>query len=279
MNEHFFIYNNEYFPDGQHVIDIANRSFRYGDGLFETMRLKHARILNLDFHFERFFNSLKILQLEIPGFFSPSFFIEKIDELLKKNKQHTSARVRLMGFRSDGGILKATNNYPHYIIETAALEDKMELNENGLAIDVFGDARKSCDRFSNVKSNNYLPCIMAGLFAQKNNLDDAILLNTYGRVCETAIANVFIIKHDHIYTPPLSEGCVAGTMRRWMLEKFSQKKYSVAEKNISIDEVLDADEIFLTNAIQPMRWVKHFRGKNFGNEKAVELFENISRNI
>jgi branched-chain amino acid aminotransferase len=184
-----------------------------------------------------------------------------------------------MAFRDDGGLLKASNNYPHYIIETAPLEDKMELNKNGLVIDVFPDATKSCDRFSNVKSNNYLHSVMAGLFAQKNNLDDAILLNTSGRVCETAIANLFIIKGNNIYTPPLSEGCVAGTMRRWMLEKFSQKEYSIAEKNILIEDVLNADEVFLTNAIQHLRWVKHFRGKDFGNEKAIELYKKISENI
>ena len=278
MNEHFFIYDDGYFLAGQPVINISNRSFKYGDGLFETMRMDEGQILNSDFHFERFFDGLHVLQFEIPDFFSPFFFTQKIHQLSKKNKQDASARVRLMAFRGDSGILKATNNYPHYIIETTRL-DEQELNKNGLVIDIFPDAKKSCDRFSNIKSNNYLYSVMAGLFAQKNNLDDVLLLNTYGRVCETAIANLFIIKDDNIYTPPLSEGCVAGTMRRWMLEKFSQKKYLVAEKNILIEDVLDADEVFLTNAIQQMRWVKYFRGKKFGNKKTVELYENISENI
>src|SRR5690242_10725797 len=148
MNEHFFIYDNEYFLTSQPVINISNRSFKYGDGLFETMRMKNCQILNSDFHFERFFDGLKVLQFEIPDFFSPVFFIEKIDQLLKKNKQGVNARVRLMAFRGDGGILKATNNYPHYILETMQLEEKKELNKNGLIIDVFPDSRKSCDRFS-----------------------------------------------------------------------------------------------------------------------------------
>lgn len=276
MNEHFFIYDDEYFLAGQPVINISNRSFKYGDGLFETMRMDEGQILNSEFHFDRFFDGLNVLQFEIPDFFSPAFFIQKINQLLKKNKHDTSARIRLMAFRGD---FETTNNYPHYIIETTRLEEKKELNKNGLIIDVFADARKSCDRFSNVKSNNYLHSTMAGLFAKKNNLDDAILLNTHDRVCETTIANLFIIKNNNIYTPPLSEGCVAGTMRRWMLEKFSQKKYSVAEKNILTEDILDADEVFLTNAIYQMRWVKHFRGKDFGNEKTIELYKNICGNI
>jgi branched-chain amino acid aminotransferase len=68
-------------------------------------------------------------------------------------------------------------------------------------------------------------------------------------------------------------------MRRWMLEKFSQNRYSVTEKNILVEDVLNADEVFLTNAIQQMRWVKRFKGKNFGNEKAIEVYKNISENI
>ena len=106
----------------------------------------------------------------------------------------------------------------------------MQLNENGLVIDVFPGARKSCDSFSNLKSNNYLPYVMAGLYAKKNKLNDCIVLNSFDRVCDSAIANIFIVEKDKIFTPPLSEGCVAGVMRRWMLEKFDLKKYKVIEK-------------------------------------------------
>jgi branched-chain amino acid aminotransferase len=279
MNEHFFIYKDKYFLTGQPAISPDNRSFKYGDGLFETMRMAEGRILNLDFHFERFFNGCDVLQFKIPHFFSSFFFTQKINELLAKNNHNKNARIRLMAFRSGGGIFDAANNYPHYIIETAPLDGKMELNENGLVIDIFPDARKSCDRFANLKSNNYLPSIMAGLFAQKNQLDDAIVLNTFGRVCETAIANLFIINESSIYTPPLSEGCVAGTMRRWLIESSSLKEYAIVEKNISLEDVLSAEEVFLTNAIQQIRWVRRFRGKYFENKKIRNIYQYISENL
>ncbi len=120
---------------------------------------------------------------------------------------------------------------------------------------------------------------MAGVFAQKNKLDDAIILNAFERICESAIANIFIIKGESVFTPPLSEGCVAGVMRRWMLEKFSLKNYAVTEKELSIEEVLDADEFFLTNSIHPIRWVKTFREKNYGNKKVKEIYGNIHKII
>ena len=279
MDEHLFIYNNNYFRVGDPVISAGNRALRYGDGLFETMRMHEGRILNVDFHFERFFSGMKTLQFDLPEYFSPEFFLRTANELLLKNLNQKNARIRLMAFRGDGGIFDSENNFPGYIIETWPLSEKIELNEKGLVVDIFADARKSCDQFSNLKSNNYLPSVMAGIFAKKNKLDDAIILNSYERVCESAIANIFIIKDNKIYTPPLSEGCVAGVMRRWMLEKFSLKKYSVIEKNLSVDDLLDADEFFLTNSIHPVRWVKNFKEKVYGNERVKEIFECFLKNI
>lgn len=280
MDEHFFIYNDQSFRVGDPVISAGNRALRYGEGLFETMRMYNGRIIHVDFHFERLFSGMKTLQFNIPKNYSQEFFVRTVNELLLKNSIFKNARIRLMVFRNDdSGIFDSENNSTGYIIETWPLPGKMELNENGLVVDVFTDAKKSCDEFSNLKSNNYLPSVMAGLFAQKNKLDDAIILNTFGRICETAIANVFIVKDNKIYTPPLSEGCVAGVMRRWMLEKFSLKNYVVAEKNLLVDDLLNADEFFLTNAINPVRWVKRFRGKSYGNGKVREIFDHFLKNI
>ena len=275
MDEHFFIYNDRFFLAGQPVISAGNRALRYGDGLFETMRMDKGRILNIEFHFDRLFVGLSLLQFENRKTFTPDFLARKINTLLIKNNHEKNARIRLMVFRGDGGIFDAENNLPNYIIETWPLAEKIELNENGLIVDVFPDAGKSCDQFSNLKSNNYLPSVMAGLFAKKNKLDDAIVLNAFDRVCESAIANIFIIKDENIYTPPLSEGCVAGVMRRWMLEEFSLKNYVVVEKKLSINEVLNADEFFLTNSIHLVRWVKSFRWKVYENVGVEEIFEHV----
>ncbi|MDQ2718533.1 MAG: aminotransferase class IV [Bacteroidota bacterium] len=279
MNEHFFIYNDQFFISGNPVISAGNRGLRYGDGLFETMRMYQREILNIDFHFERLFNGLLLLQFEHTKEFTRDFLTKKINDLLHKNNHQKNARIRLMVFRGDGGIFDEENSFPDYIIETSPLDEKIELNSNGLVVDVFPDVRKSCDRFSNLKSNNYLPFVMSGLFAKKNNFNDAIILNSFDRVCESSIANAFIIKNKNIYTPPLSEGCVAGVMRRWMLEKFSLEKYIVIEKNLLIDDLLKADEFFLTNSIQPIRWVKKFREKIYGNEESTKVFQNIMQSI
>ncbi len=279
MNEHFFIYNDACFHRDEPVINADNNALRYGDGLFETMRMHEGRIWNVDFHFERLFSGMKTLQFDIPEYFSKGFILRTVNELKFKNSILGNARIRLMIFRGDGNIFDSKNNSFNYIIETWPLTEAIELNEKGLILDIFPDARKSCDSFSNLKSNNYLPSVMAALFATKNKLDDAIIVNAFGRVCESAIANVFILKDYKIFTPPLLEGCVSGVMRRWMLEKFSLKNYKVVEKNLVTDELLNADEFFLTNSIHPVRWVKDFRGKTYGNNKVNEIFKYIIQHI
>lgn len=279
MNELFFVYNNKFFRAGEPVISAGNRGLRYGDGLFETMHIRKGRILNAGFHFDRLFHGLSVLQFENPKTFSPEFLTKKIQDLLRKNGHHENARIRLMVFRGDGGVFDAENHFPNYIIESWSLSDEIEWNVNGLVIDVFPDARKSCDQFSNLKSNNYLPSAMAALFAKKNKLNDAILLNVNGRICESSIANIFIIKGQNIYTPPLSEGCVAGVIRRWFLEKFSLPHYAVIEKELSVDDLLTADELFLTNSVRPLRWVKSFGEKNFSNQKTQEIFQFVSQQL
>lgn len=274
MNEHFFIYNGEFFRSGVPVITVENRSFRYGDGLFETMRLYKGEIINRDFHFERLFAGMKLLEFEVPPYFSVDYFIETVNKLLSKNSIPENARIRLMVFRGEEGLFEVENNSINYVLETFPLQGKLELNEEGLIIDVFPGAAKSCDKFSRIKSNNYLPSIMAARFAKKNQLDDAIILNAFGRVCESSIANIFIIRDKKVITPPLSEGCVAGVIRRWLIENFT-----IEEKPLSVDELLSADELFLTNSIQLIKWVKRFRSKTFGNEKVKEIFTYVVEKI
>ena len=279
MNEHFFIYNNEFFREGVPVIKPQNRSFRYGDGLFETMRMHEGKILNMDFHFERLLAGMRLLQMEIPGFFSVKFFTDTVNELLIKNSIFQNARIRLMVFRGEEPIYEIENNSVNYLIETFPLPGKIQINEEGLVIDVFLAGGKSCDIFSNVKSNNYLTSLMAARFASKNNLDEAIILNAFGRVCESAIANIFIIKNNMIITPPLSEGCVAGVMRRWILEKLSLKNLKIEEKELSLEDLLSADELFLTNSIQPVRWVKQFRDKFYTHQNSKAIFDHYIKRV
>ncbi|MEO8861884.1 MAG: aminotransferase class IV, partial [Ginsengibacter sp.] len=132
MTEHFFLYNNKFYAENTPVISSENRSLRYGDGLFETMKVTKGRIVNKQYHFERLFSGLDLLQFEFPKSFSAIFLEKKITELITKNNHFNNTRIRLMIFRGNGGIFDPENNNPNYIIESWNLSDEMELNQNGL---------------------------------------------------------------------------------------------------------------------------------------------------
>ncbi|MEP7250770.1 MAG: aminotransferase class IV [Ginsengibacter sp.] len=279
MKEQFFIYNNKFYESGTPIISPSSRGLRYGDGIFETMKIANGNIVNADFHLERLFGGLALLQFDVPKHFDRDFIQKKIGELCDRNKHSKSVRIRLMITRGDGGIFDPENHFPNYIIESWQLKDAPALNSNGLVIDIFQGSRKCCDDFSHLKSNNYLPYVLAALYAKQHKLNDCILLNSNGRICDTTITNIFLIYGNEILTPPLSEGCVAGTMRRWMLEKFVMQGYLVKEKVLNEEDLTNADECFLTNAIHHIRWVQSFRNKKYTNAVAKKISDYVRQTI
>jgi branched-chain amino acid aminotransferase len=267
----YFNYNGRFFEDDENVLSKDDRSYRYGDGLFETMKLINRNILLEDYHFERLFLGLDVLKFHIPVLFTKQKIENEIKELGKKNRCEQSARVRLSVSRGNGGLYDYDNKFS-YLIECWPLEQK-GFNENGLVIDVFPDARKSIDVFSNLKSANYLPYVMAAIWAKENKLNDALILNQHDHICDSTIANIFWVKDNNIYTPPLSEGCVAGVKRKEILESATLNRDNVVQESVLTHEtLLQADEVFLTNAIAGISWVKECRNKIYKNTISGKIF-------
>ena len=248
------------------VVSINNRSFRYGDGCFETMKVSKGKLLFADYHFERLFNSLELLQFTVPSFLTPEYLLANILNLTQKNHHEKLARIRLTIYRGEGGLYDPQNLVPNFTIQTWELNPTNNLlNENGLVIDIFEKSRKICDNYSDIKSNHYLGYAMAALWTKEQHLNDAILLNPYNRVADATIANVFIIKDGIVKTPGLSEGGINGIMRRYLLNQLPEIAVPVEESMLTMDDLLEADELFLTNSIYGIRWVKQLRDKMYGN--------------
>ena len=270
----YFNYNGRFFADDETILSKDDRSYRYGDGLFETMKLINGNILLEDYHFERLFLGLDVLKFNIPVLFTKRQIEKEIKELSKKNECENSAKIRLSVSRGNGGLYDCDDKFS-YLIECWPLEQK-GLNENGLVIDIFPDARKSIDVFSNLKSANYLPYVMAAIWAKENKLNDALILNQRDRSCDSTIANVFWIKDKNIFTPPLNEGCVAGVMRKKILELATRNADHIVQQAFLTQEILlQADEVFLTNATAGIRWVKECRGKIYKNTISSKIFTEL----
>lgn len=269
----FFYYNDKLYKTGEMVISPNNRSFRYGDGFFETIKMINGDIALSHYHFERLFSSLQILKFTSPSYFTHAYLSDQIKKLAVKNGQK-SARIRITIFAGDYGLYEEDKRSAAYIIQTWQLNPEiLKLNENGLITGIYKDAQKNCDAFSHIKNNNYLPYAMAAIWAKENKLNDAFLLNNFNRIADASIANIFIIKDGKIKTPALSEGCIAGVMRRHLIKCIQQENIPFEETQIEAEELYEANEIFLTNAIRGIRWVKQCGKINYINQLAKYLYD------
>lgn len=268
----FINYNGKTLTATTPVLTANNRGFRYADGLFETLKFKNNEIILADEHLARLWNGMKMMEFDLPKLFTPDYIEDQILALISKNKS-TSARVRLTVFRGNGGLYDPENLHPNFIIETMPLETHHgQLNSNGLQCCIYREAIKVIDSFSNLKSNQFLPYVMGALYARKNKFNDAILLNSNNSICDSTIANVFLIKGEAIQTPPLADGCVAGVMRAFVINELKKSGYHISEETIMIDQLLDADEVFLTNSIYNIRWVAGIAESQYQNSRTQQLF-------
>ncbi len=275
MRQELYInFNGKVIKNEKPIIYHDNRSFRYGDGCFETMKILNGKIILEAFHLERLFTSLQLLQFNKPNYFITNDFLVQIKELAKKNQHRKLARVRLTVFRGNGGLYDVENHHPNYIIETMDLNSSSnKFNENGLVIDIFKDVRKAYDKFSNIKSNSYLQYAMAAMWAKENKLNDALILNADERIADATIANIFIVVDGVIKTPAITEACVGGVMRKFLLKRLREENYSVQETSITINDVLNASEVFLTNSIYGIRWVKQVGKSNYKKQLSEILHQ------
>lgn len=273
----FDYFNGSFIPSGTPVITADSRALRYGDGLFETIRLSANRLLLADYHFDRLFHGLSLLHFDIPKHFTREHITAIILQLCKKNRTENAARVRVSVLRGNGGPYDPESMQPQLLVQCWPLPSRVqELNPNGLQIGIYPDARKSCDVFANLKSNNYQPYLLAAYFAKQNQLNDAVLLNVSGRICDTSIANIAWIKNGTIFTPPLSEGCVAGVMRRHLLEHCETiTGIRMMEQTGTVEDLAQADELFLTNAISGIRWVAQCSEKKYQHQLTSQLHDQL----
>ena len=272
-------FNGKFTDADKAVLLASNRSYRYGDGLFETMKVKDGAIQLAASHMQRLFDGLSMLKMDVPALVTKDKLTDIILELCKQNKCEALARVRLSVSRGNGGLYDEDRKL-QYLVECWPLNQSVnQVNENGLVIDIFPDALKSTDRFSNLKSANFLVYSMAAVYAKENKLNDCLVLNAHGRIADSTIANLFLMKGDTIFTPALSEGCVNGVMRKHLLESLAASNYQVEETIVSAEDLLAADEVFLSNAINGIRWVQRFRDKIYNNMKTVEIYRRFCQTI
>ncbi len=289
MKELYVNNNGAILPNKGATIAAGNRSYLYGDGLFESVRIMNGRPINLENHYNRLVQGAKTIKMRFPAFFTVQFFEDKILELCRMSGIEEGGKCRISLDRALGGTYIPETNEVSYFIEIYPYEANFfELNSKGYEIDIYQDQKKQNNFLANFKTKNGLLYVMTAIAAKEKGLDDLLLTNEKGVIIESSNSNLFIISNGVLYTPGLEDGCLAGTMRMQIINIAINHGIKVYECSIMPQNLLAADEIFLTNAIRGIVWVGGYRTKRYYNSIARKLqsylndfwlnhFENLER--
>jgi len=266
----------------QTLLSTQNRGFAYGDALFETIKTSYGKLLFWEDHYFRLMASMRILRMEIPMNFTMEFLEEQIQNTLNTNQLSTvSSRVKLTVFRNEGGLYLPETNNVSFTISVKAIDDDFYINKDDFyEVDLFKDHYVSPSLISTLKTNNKALNIVGSIYAKENNLHNCLILNTDKHVIEALNGNIFLVKGNVIKTPPISNGCLKGIMRKQLIEIIkSLPEYELLEGSISPFELQKADEMFITNVIVGIQPVTKYRKKSFSNEVSKVLLQKLNIKI
>ncbi len=277
----YICYNGVNMKGDKPVLHYYNRGLRYGDALFESIRSIANHPLFFKEHFQRLTNGMKQLQFEPPEHFHLDYVSELCEKLLTKNKIFKGGRLRITVYRDSTGNYIPVENKISFIIECEPVSTELfVLNTKGKNLCIYAGDKVPVNRLSNFKHANSLCYVMAGLYAKNNQYDECFLLNENGHLCEAISSNVFVYKKQALFTPSLKEGCVDGIMRRKIVDLAKKNNIPVFD-NIPLiqQDLVDADEIFTTNAVKGIQWIGSYKNKRYYHSLASKLTGTLNQEI
>ncbi|MFN8300706.1 MAG: aminotransferase class IV [Chitinophagales bacterium] len=261
-------YNGNIYNEHEQLLQVGNRGFRYGDGFFESMIMFNQKLPLLEFHWSRIVFTADVISGVLPAGMDEDKLQSMILDLASVNGLVKNARVRMQFFRKgDGLYLPETDELGFIISMEPVTNQRWEVGE-GLIAGIREDCYKTVSMTSDLKTSSALMYVMAARFAKSEGWDECLLLNDLDHVCEAIHSNIFVVKGDKLATPDLDSGCVNGVMRSYMIALLDDL---VEERELSIKDLEEADEILLVNAVRGVQWVRQFKGKVYANKKAVEI--------
>ncbi|MEZ4856807.1 MAG: aminotransferase class IV [Gelidibacter sp.] len=261
----------------------SNRGYKYGDALFETLKVVHGKILFLEDHYFRLMASMRILRMEIPMNFTMEFLESEILKTIEANNlSKTSARIRININRAEGGKYAPTTNTIDYTMNVEKLSaDFYALHyDTNYTIDLYKDFFVAPGLLSTLKTNNRIVNVLGSIYAKENNLENCLVLNTDKNILEALNGNLFLVKDNIIKTPPLTDGCLKGIMRKQLIALIETlEEYQIEETSIAPFELQKADELFITNVIVGIQPVLNYRKKQFSTKVAALLIQKLNTKI
>ena len=268
--------NGELIPVSNYQLSVKNRGFKYGDGLFETIKIIDQQIVFLEDHYFRLMASMRMLRMEIPMEFNMSFFESAIISVVKSNEL-SNARCRMTVWREAGGLYFPDTNNISFLVEVSPLSVQVK---ESYSIDLFRDYYVNSGLLSTLKTNNKLINVLAGIYAKENDLENSVLLNERKQVVELTNGNVFMVSDNSVITPPISDGCIKGIVRKKLIELINRdQKYELKEASISPFDLQKTDELFMTNSIVGIQPITKYKKKLYSKEITLDLIGKLNQLI
>lgn len=271
-------YNGTFIEDNQARLTLDNRGYNYGDALFETIRVINGEIMFWEDHYFRLMASMRIMRMTIPMAFSPEYLEKRIKTVISENGLlQKPARVKINVHRQSGGLYTPKTREVGYFITAQSLENGFyTLNKAPYEIELFKDHYVQSGLLSTLKTNNRAINILGSIYAEENKYDNCLLLNEKKSVVESLNANLFLVKGKTIKTPPLSEGCLNGIIRKKLIEIIQKTEFELKEEKISPFELQKADELFLTNVVVGIQPITKYRKTQYASTTAQALLAKLN---
>lgn len=272
-------YNGTLVSKEANFIHSENRGLRYGDALFETIRVVNTKIYFWEDHYLRLMASMRMVRMEIPMTFTMEFLETQIQEtIVANNLENKAVRIRFTVFRKEGGLYTPQTNQISYFIEAKALNTHFfTLSTEDYEIELFKDFYVNADMLSTLKTNNKMIHVVGSIYAKENNYDNCLVLNQHKMVVEALNGNIFMVMGRTIKTPPKQDGCLNGIIRKKLMEITDKlEDYTLEEGTISPFELQKADELFITNAIIGIQPITKYRKKSYTTMVASDLIGKLN---
>ncbi|MCD6288110.1 MAG: aminotransferase class IV [Candidatus Hydrogenedentes bacterium] len=248
-------------------VSVFDRGFMYGDGVFETLRSYNGRPFRSPFHWRRLFRGLGMLGIPAP--LSIDEMDAAVSSIIEANAVTDGVvRVEITRGPSSRGPGTPAETKPTVVITCSAYSPVPEsVYEQGVGIAI-SRVRRVPDICipSEIKSANYLNCILARRDAESAGDYEAVMLDLRGNLSECAASNIFLVSNDMLITPPLSNDVLPGVTRELVMELAGARDVAVKEKACTTSDLRCADEVFLTNSVIEVMPVRTVEGAPVGAE-------------
>ncbi|MBI1871036.1 MAG: aminotransferase class IV [Chlamydiae bacterium] len=275
MSQNLIYFNNRFFKENEAPELILDRGLFFGDGIFESLRFINEKAIGLEAHIQRLFYGMEILKIE------PAWKPEEILSLINKTVLESGlddCYIRLSVTRGKwmGSIPPIVSGKPNLIIISRKfLPFREEIYERGYRTLTLPIRRNETSPLSQIKSLNYLDNILGRMEALEKEVDEGIFLNTKNGVTEGTASNLFLIQGKKLITPPQEDGILGGITRKIILERCPSLDLKPEIRSIHPDEIIQANEAFLTNALMGIvPWVES-NGKKIGSGKPGPLTQSL----